>query len=264
MNGAQRRIALLFGAGFLVIMAVATIANATSMISDFAAAHVSVTIAHVWLWQVSSTVAWLTLASPIWLLVAWLTRRRLAWWKTVLIVAGASIPVSAWHVAVMVAIRTVAYWIEGNRYDFMVGVSNPLLYEYRKDCGTFLQFLAIALVAQWLLARAATANAGQPPERALAVVEGSVTHHVPINEIESVVSAGNYVEIAWARRKLLHRATLASIEAELGDAFVRIHRSRLVHGAAIRRVETDKNGDFTVVLASGASLRGSRRYRSAI
>ena len=33
--------------------------------------------------------------------------------------------------------------------------------------------------------------------------------------------------------------------------------------AAIRRIETDKSGDFTVELASGASLRGSRRYRPA-
>jgi len=56
---------------------------------------------------------------------------------------------------------------------------------------------------------------------------------------------------------------LSAVEAELGDAFLRIHRGRLVRRAAIRRIETDKSGDFTVELASGASLRGSRRYRPA-
>src|SRR3546814_6291516 len=70
MNGAQRRLAALLGAGFLVILAVIMVANATSMASDFAAAGVPVTTAHVWLWEVSSIIAWLTLLLPIWLPVA--------------------------------------------------------------------------------------------------------------------------------------------------------------------------------------------------
>src|SRR3546814_14858678 len=99
--------------------------------------------------------------------------------------------------------------------------------------------------------------------RSLAIGDGSVTHHVPVDEIESVAAAGNYVEIAWAPRTLLHRATLAAVEAELGDAFVRIHRGRLVRRAAIRRVAPDHTGDFTVELAGRAVVRGSRRHRAA-
>lgn len=91
-----------------------------------------------------------------------------------------------------------------------------------------------------------------------------MTHHVPADEIESVSAAGNYVEIGWGPRTLLHRATLATVTEELGGAFVRIHRSHLVRRAAIRRVETDKSGDFTVSLASGKALRGSRRYRAGV
>ncbi|MCM8730478.1 LytR/AlgR family response regulator transcription factor [Hephaestia sp. GCM10023244] len=265
MNGAQRRLALLFGAGFFVILGVIMVANATSMASDFAAAHIPVTTAHVWLWEVSSIMAWLTLLPPIWLLVAWLGRARLAWWKTALIVLAASLPVSLWHVGLMVALRSLVYWLEGERYRFMMGIGNPLLYEYRKDLGTFLQFAAIALVAKWLIARAATTGTGDAPSpRVLAINEGSVTHYVPIDEIESASAAGNYVELGWTLRPLLHRATLTAIEAELGDGFVRIHRGHLVRRAAIRRVATDRNGDFTVELASGAVLRGSRRYRDAL
>src|SRR3546814_8600567 len=70
----------------------------------------------------------------------------------------ASFPASAWHIGLMVAIRIVAYWLQGEQYRFMVGIRNPLLYEYRKDLGTYLQFAAIALVAQWLIARAATSR----------------------------------------------------------------------------------------------------------
>lgn len=80
----------------------------------------------------------------------------------------------------------------------------------------------------------------------------------------SVEAAGNYVEIAWRDRRLLHRATLSAVEATLAPAFVRIHRGRLVRRAAIRTLETERSGDFTVTLASGATLRGSRRYRSDV
>lgn len=262
MNGAQRRLALLFGAGFMVILGVIMIANATSMVSDFAAAGVPVTTAHIWLWEISSIIAWLTEAPVIWWMVMRLRRATLPWWGMALIVAGASVPASLWHIGLMVAIRIAVYAGQGEHYRFMVGISNPLLYEYRKDVGTFLQFSSIALVAQWLIARAATTPAESP--RRLAVNDGAVTHHVPVDEIERISAAGNYVEIGWGPRTLLHRATLSAVEAELGATFARIHRSHLIRRDAIRRIETDRSGDFTVQMASGTELRGSRRYRDGV
>lgn len=263
MNGAQRRLALMLGAGFLVILAVIMVANATSMVSDFAAAHIPVSREHIWLFEATSIFAWLTAAPAIWWLVARLRRARLPWWAVALIVAAATVPVSLWHIGLMVALRMLVYALQGQHYTFTVGGANPILYEYRKDVGTYLQFAAIALVAQWLIARAATPEIAAP-HRTLEVNDGAVKHNVPLDEIESISAAGNYVEIGWAPRALLHRATLASVEAELGDAFVRIHRGRLVRRDAVRRIETDKSGDFTVELASGASVRGSRRYRERI
>ena len=83
-------------------------------------------------------------------------------------------------------------------------------------------------------------------------------------QIDWVRAAGNYVELRWEGRTLLHRSTLAALADQLGAGFVRIHRGRLVRRDAIRSVETDKSGDFTVTLASGATLRDSRRYRSSL
>ncbi|MGN6376775.1 MAG: LytR/AlgR family response regulator transcription factor, partial [Sphingomonas sp.] len=114
------------------------------------------------------------------------------------------------------------------------------------------------------IARAATPAVAPSATPMLPVPDGAVTHSVPLDEIESVTAAANYVEIAWGDRRLLHRATLAALEEQLGDGFVRIHRSRLVRRAAVRRIEGDKSGDFTVELASGAQLRGSRRYRDRL
>jgi len=262
MNGAQRRLALSLGAGFLAIVGVITVANAESMVSDFAAAGVPVTTAHVWLWELTSVTAWLSEVPVIWWMVARLRRIALPWWAIALIVMLATVPASLWHVGLMVALRIAVYTAQGQHYDFLRGVANPMLYEYRKDVGTFLQFSSIALVAQWLIARAATPPAAPP--RLLAVNDGAVTHHVPVNEIERVSAAGNYVEIGWGPRTLLHRATLSAVESELGAAFARVHRSHLVRRAAIRRIETDRSGDFTVELASGTEVRGSRRYRDGV
>ncbi len=49
------------------------------------------------------------------------------------------------------------------------------------------------------------------------------------------------------------------VDDEKGDV-----ASASVRRAAIRRIATDKSGDFTVEPASGAAVRGSRRYRPAI
>lgn len=263
MNGAQRRILSMLAGGFLFVIAVIMVANATSMISDFAAAGIPITPAHVWLMEASSIAIWLMLIPAIWWMVARLWRSGWPWWAMVLVVVAATAPLSLLHVAGMVAIRKLIYALQGEVYRFTVGGQiNPWLYEYRKDVATILQFVGLAALGQWLIARAATPSATGPAT--LAINDGAVTHLVPIGEIESISAAGNYVEIAWGPRTLLHRATLAAVEADLGDAFVRIHRGRLVRRAAIRRVETDKSGDFTVELSSGAAVRGSRRYREQL
>jgi len=264
MDGAQRRLALVLAGGFALILLAVMLANAESTMSDLAVAHIEETKAHVWIWEATSVVSWLVLAPAIWWLVAHLRPPRYSWLVVALLVVAASMPLSLAHVALMVGLRKLYYALEGGQYLFFNRVSNRLLYEYRKDFASFLQFAGLAAVAQWLLARAAVPAQGHAPRRVLIVPVGAVTHQVPADEIDHVSAAGNYVELAWNGRSLLHRATLASVADELGPGFVQIHRSRLVRRDAVRRIETDKSGDFTVTLASGASLRGSRRYRDSV
>lgn len=110
---------------------------------------------------------------------------------------------------------------------------------------------------------------GQAPEpRSEVVVEvqdGPSTHFVPLGEIAQASAAGNYVEIAWRGRTLLHRTTLAALEqAWAPHGFARIHRGTLVRAASVVRIETLKSGDFHAELADGTLVRGSRRYRAAL
>jgi DNA-binding LytR/AlgR family response regulator len=264
-SGAQRRLALLLAAGFAVILLAVMLANAESTMSDFAASGIHETNAHVWIWEATSMIAWITVMPAIW----WLVRRarppRMSWIVVGLLVVAASVPVSLWHIGLMVALRKLAYAAASEQYRFFGVVDDRLLYEYRKDFASYLQFAAIAAIVQWLLARAVTpAAVPDAVPRTLVVPDGAVTHQVPVDEIDHVAAAGNYVEIAWGGRILLHRATLAAVEEALGAGFARIHRGRLVRRAAIRRIETDRSGDFTVALEDGVTLRGSRRYRAGL
>lgn len=271
MNGSQRRLALVLGAGFLLILATVTIGNAESMISDFAAAGLQETRAHIWTWELTSVAAWLAVAPLLWWGAARFRPPRTDW-RIALAIALAGLPLaSALHVAAMIGLRHLVYAAMGEQYSFAGSLADPYFYEFRKDAATYLQFLGAAAVAQWLLERARTPDAqdGAPPPQhhapaMLTVIDGPKRFLVPVDTIEHVSAAGNYVELHAEGRTLTHRATLSGVEKALGEGFVRIHRSRLVRRAAIRSIETDRSGDFLVQLNSGHSLSGSRRYRDLV
>lgn len=247
-------------AGALLFTAVQSVANVESTIEDMAALGRAETRAHVWTWQLSSAAVWFALLPVLWWLVAQIRPPRFSWPVTLLLHAAATIPVSLVHVVAMVAVRKLVYALGGESYDFgNWGVE--LLYEYRKDVPTYLIGAAYVAFAQWQLGPIPTAP---DAPGVLLITDGSVTYRVPMAEIDWAGAAGNYVEIAWGQRILLHRSTLAALEDALGGDFVRIHRGRLVRRATIRQVETDRSGDFTVTLSGGTQLRGSRRYRGLL
>jgi hypothetical protein len=255
-----RRIAWL-AAGAVLFIAVQSIANVESTIEDMANLGRIEARWHVWTWQLSSVAVWIALMVPLWWLIASARPPRVAWPLAAAIHAAATVPVSLVHSLAMIALRKLVYAAAGEAYAFG-DWPMALVYEYRKDVATYLMIAAFLAFAQWLLARPAPAQ--REEAGVLPVADGSVTHRVPIEAIDSASAAGNYVEIAWSGRTLLHRSTLAALADQLGPGFVRIHRGRLVRRAAIRSIETDKSGDFTVTLASGAALRGSRRYRGEL
>lgn len=265
MNGTQRRIAAAFLLGFLLIATLIMFANAESTRSDLERAGVRIRSDLIWCWEWSSMIGWLSLVPPLWIAVARIRPPRFSWPVVILLLAVGCVIASGWHIGMMVGLRQFYYLAtDAGPYRFLGGDPGALVYEFRKDIASYLQFVAVAVLAQWIIARAATPPASVPALATLSVSDGAVTHHVPIDEIERVSAAGNYVEIDWRGRILLRRATMAAIAAELGPAFVRVHRAQLVRRDSIRRIETDRSGDFMLELASGASVRGSRRYRAGL
>ena len=236
--------------------------NVFSYLADRRAAGSDVTLAHAWIYESTSLAAWLLMMIPCWYAVRAIRPPRLSWPAAAAIFALLSVPLSLGHVALMVGLRILVLRLLGDDYIFTSPDGSPLLYEYRKDVASYVEIILVFFLIQWLVARYAATLPAPPAPATLAVGDGSTTHHIPVAEIETVTAAANYVEIVWRGRTLLHRATLSGIEGELaGAGFVRIHRSRLVRKHAVRRVVTLKSGDFDVEMESGATLRGSRRYR---
>jgi two-component system, LytTR family, response regulator len=84
---------------------------------------------------------------------------------------------------------------------------------------------------------------------------------VPVERIEWIEGAGDYVTLHSGRRSHLVRTTMKALEARLDPARMwRVHRSAFVNPEAVTAVADTLTGVYVLTLACGASVRVSRRY----
>jgi two-component system LytT family response regulator len=85
------------------------------------------------------------------------------------------------------------------------------------------------------------------------------------DQIDWIEAAGNYVRLHMAEDAHLFRETMNNMEARLhGGRFIRIHRSRIVNTDRIKELQPWFNGEYVVVLQTGARLTLSRGYREKL
>ena len=88
---------------------------------------------------------------------------------------------------------------------------------------------------------------------------------VPVGEVDWIEAADNYVRLHAGPERHLVRETMAAMEARLDPSrFARIHRSTIVNLARIRELQPTFNGEYVVLLHTGAKLTLSRGYRDAL
>lgn len=88
---------------------------------------------------------------------------------------------------------------------------------------------------------------------------------LPIDEIEWIEAAGNYVRVHSGKTSHLIRHTITALTDRLPAAdFLRVSRSAVVHLRRVREVQSLFNGCFVFVLPSGARVESSRRFRAQI
>ena len=81
---------------------------------------------------------------------------------------------------------------------------------------------------------------------------------VPVESVDWIEAAGNYVRLHQGATEHLLRRTLAGLAERLGDRFLRIRRTTLVNTNATTALESYGKGSYIVHLRDGARLISSR------
>ena len=88
---------------------------------------------------------------------------------------------------------------------------------------------------------------------------------VKISEIDWIEAADYYASLHVGPKIHLVRRSMNELESDLDPTrFCRIHRSTIVNLDRVRELRFDSDGDRELVLADGARLRLSRRYRKEV
>jgi two-component system LytT family response regulator len=116
-----------------------------------------------------------------------------------------------------------------------------------------------------LLALLQNIQDGQKYIERLVVKSSGRVYFLKTDEIDWVEASGNYVSLHAGRETHLLRDTMNNLEGKLDpNAFLRIHRSRLINIDRIKELHPLFNGDYTVVLRDGTELTMSRTYRDRL
>jgi two-component system LytT family response regulator len=97
------------------------------------------------------------------------------------------------------------------------------------------------------------------------VRESDRAFFLPVDTIQRVSAAGNYVEVHANGKVHLIRDTLTSFIAQLdASEFLRVHRSHVVRVNFIAELRPMFHGDYELVLRDGQILSLSRRYKALL
>jgi len=98
----------------------------------------------------------------------------------------------------------------------------------------------------------------------LLVPQGEQLQLIDASSIHWLQADDNYVHVHTAQARYMLRRTLSDLLLQLGERFVRIHKSVAVNIAEVRSLSPLFKGDHEVVLRGGAVLRMSRRYKEEL
>jgi len=102
------------------------------------------------------------------------------------------------------------------------------------------------------------------PER-IVVKDGERFDFVPVDSIDWIESANNYVQMHCGPRQHLLAESLSSLESRLNPArFLRIHRGRIVNLSRILAVHPLLSGTYELELRGGTRLCTGRQYKAAV
>ena len=103
------------------------------------------------------------------------------------------------------------------------------------------------------------------PPGTLTVRDGYRRQPLSVGDICWIESFGNYAKVHVGEETMIHRETMASLEARLsGYRFVRVHRTAILNLDRVMEILPGKDGQPVVALSGGTRVRVGRRYKSRI
>lgn len=119
-------------------------------------------------------------------------------------------------------------------------------------------------------AMATTSLLAQLPATPVAVARIAVrvdgeTQLIAVSDITRVEAGNDHLVAHLRHHTLVIRETLNEFDARLEPfGFVRVHRSTIVNGEAVRSIESIAKGDYFLTMRDGARVRSGRSYRAAV
>jgi two-component system, LytTR family, response regulator len=102
------------------------------------------------------------------------------------------------------------------------------------------------------------------PDR-IAVKHGEQFDLVPVESIDWIESANNYVQLHCGPKQYLLGESLTNLESRLNPAkFLRIHRCRIINLSRILTIHPMLNGTYEMELRNGTRLATGRQHKEAI
>lgn len=99
----------------------------------------------------------------------------------------------------------------------------------------------------------------------VAIKSAGQVSFVKVSEIDWIEAADYYACLHVGSKSHLLRRSMAELEEELDPSlFCRVHRSGIVNLQRVRGLKLSEDGEYEVLLDSGASVRLSRRYRKIV
>jgi two-component system LytT family response regulator len=102
------------------------------------------------------------------------------------------------------------------------------------------------------------------PQR-LVVKNGERFDMVPVDTIDWIESANNYVQLHCGQKQYTLGETLTSLQHRLDPAkFLRIHRGRIINIGRVAAVHTMLGGTYQIELQNGTRISSGRQYKDSI
>jgi hypothetical protein len=190
-------------------------------------------------------------------------------WRSIAIHVAAAATLS--FVLILISCLLAAWVLQGQLVPSMADVRSQLAANWLLLIFALCAFAVISHVMNLSAKRADGVRhspASQPTPiaiKTIAIKTRGRLSHVDLASIEWIESQGNYLALHVAGRSHLVRETLRSFATRLdADRFIRVHRRVIVAIEQIREIQPLANGDSTLILQDGSTIRASRSYREAV